>query len=319
VTGMQAVTGMQLSLALKSYEQEDPGSWGYLLSRARVLDRTGVDRVLVSDHVVFGEELEEYARPEIGGQAGGTQPTGPDGCWLEPLTLLSVIAGQTSRIRLCTNILLAALRTPAVLAKQAATLDVLSQGRLDMGVGVGWQKAEYDAAGLPFAGRGRLLEHSLDVCQLLWTRQRASYSSQELTFDNIHSMPKPAQPGGVPIWVSGTVNKRVVARLARYGCRWIPWGPSAAGLSESIRRLRDELAAAGADPGALRVFGNLPVHRSADGSVDVSRTMAAVPELAGIGVTEVTARFPLPDDDEAAEEQLVPLVQAFREAAGRAG
>lgn len=309
---------MLLSVALKSYEQENPGSWGYLLARARLLDQAGVDRVLVSDHVVFGEDLDEYARPEIGGQAGGRQPTGPDGSWLEPLTLLSVIAGQTSRIRLCTNILLAALRTPAVLAKQAATLDVLSEGRLDMGVGVGWQQAEYDAAGLPFAGRGRLLDHTLDVCQLLWTQQRASYSAPELTFDKIHAMPKPAQPGGVPIWVSGTVNKRVVARLARYGCRWIPWGPSAASLGESIKRLRGELAAAGADPAALRVLGNLAVHRNADGSADVSRTMAAVPELAGIGVTDVTARFPLPDADGAAQEQLVPLVQAFRAAAGRA-
>lgn len=308
---------MLLSVALKSYEQEDPGTWGPLLSRARLLDRAGVDRVLVSDHVVFGEDLGEYGRPEIGGQAGGTQPTGPDGSWLEPLTLLSVIAGQTSRIRLCTNILLAALRTPAVLAKQAATLDVLSEGRLDMGVGVGWQKAEYDAAGLAFAGRGRLLEHSLDVCQLLWTQQRASYSAPELTFEKIHSMPKPAQPGGVPIWISGTVNKRVVARLARYGSRWIPWGPSAASLGDSVKQLRDELTVAGADPAALRVLGSLPVHLNAGGLVDVGRTMAAVPELAELGITDVTARFPLPGDDGAAEEQLVPLVQEFRAAAGR--
>ena len=108
----------------------------------------------MSDHVVFGERLEEYGRPEIGGQAGGKQPTGPDGHWLEPLTTLSVLAGMTSRIRLGTNILVAALRRPAVLAKSTATLDVLSGGRLDLGVGVGWQREEYEAAGLDFDGRG---------------------------------------------------------------------------------------------------------------------------------------------------------------------
>jgi probable F420-dependent oxidoreductase len=308
---------VRLSCPLTCYAAEDPGSWAPVLARAALFDRAGVDRLLVSDHIAFGEALDEYARPEIGGQAGGRQPTGPDGHWLEPLTLLSVVAGRTSRIRLCTNILLAALRRPAVLAKSAATLDVLSDGRLDLGVGVGWQQAEYEAAGLPFAGRGRLLEHTLDVCQALWTQQRAAYSSPELEFDGIHAMPKPAQPGGVPIWVSGTVNKRVVARLARYGGRWIPWGPSAADLGESIKRVRDELAAAGADPAALRVFGALTVHRAADGTVDAARTMAAVPDLAAIGVTELTARFPLPDDDHAAEDILAPLVQSFRSAAGR--
>ena len=129
----------------------------------------------MSDHVVFGERLEEYGRPEIGGQAGGKQPTGPDGHWLEPLTTLSVLAGMTSRIRLGTNILVAALRRPAVLAKSAATLDVLSGGRLDLGVGVGWQREEYDAAGLDFDGRGRLLDHTLEVCQTLWREPRAAY------------------------------------------------------------------------------------------------------------------------------------------------
>ena len=139
---------IQLSIGVTSFAAEDPGTWQPLFDAARVADEAGVDRLVVSDHVVFGERLEEYGRPEIGGQAGGKQPTGPDGHWLEPLTTLSVLAGMTSRIRLGTNILVAALRRPAVLAKSTATLDVLSGGRLDLGVGVGWQREEYDAAGL---------------------------------------------------------------------------------------------------------------------------------------------------------------------------
>ena len=128
---------IQLSIGVTSFAAEDPGTWQPLFDAATVADEAGVDRLVVSDHVVFGERLEEYGRPEIGGQAGGKQPTGPDGLWLEPLTTLSVLAGMTSRIRLGTNILVAALRRPAVLAKSTATLDVLSGGRLDLGVGVG--------------------------------------------------------------------------------------------------------------------------------------------------------------------------------------
>ena len=146
----------QLSLHLINLAPEGhTAGWGHLLALARACDAAGIDRVNVSDHVVFGEELEEYAKPEVGGREGGKQPTGPDGHWLEPMTTLAVIAGQTSRVRLGTQILLAALRRPVILAKSAATLDVLSGGRLDLGVGVGWQKAEYEAAGLPFERAGQ--------------------------------------------------------------------------------------------------------------------------------------------------------------------
>src|SRR5207249_1852570 len=81
---------------------------------------------------------------------GRRQPTGPDGHWLEPLTVLTAVAAQTTRVRLGTYILLAALRRPVILAKQLATLDVISRGRVDLGVGIGWQREEYEAAGLDF-------------------------------------------------------------------------------------------------------------------------------------------------------------------------
>src|SRR5437764_2412685 len=199
----------QLSIHIWTFSAEDPGGWGHVLDQAVAADQAGVDRVVVSDHVVFGEHLEAYGRPELGGAEGGRQPTGPDGHWLEPLTVLSVLCGMTSRIRLGTNILIAALRRPVVLAKTAATLDVLSGGRLDLGVGVGWQREEYEAAGLDFGARGRLLDHTLEVCQILWRDSPARIDSEGLSFHSIHQMPHPVQPGGVPIWVSGTLNKRV--------------------------------------------------------------------------------------------------------------
>jgi hypothetical protein len=101
----------ELTIGLTGYAAEDPGSWQWIGDRAVAADIAGVDRVIVSDHVVYGEHLEEYARPEVGGQAGGRQPTGSDGHWLEPLTTLTYVAALTSRVRLRTNIILAALRT----------------------------------------------------------------------------------------------------------------------------------------------------------------------------------------------------------------
>jgi probable F420-dependent oxidoreductase len=268
----------------------------------------------VSDHLVFGENLDAYSDPSIGGQAGGRQPTGPDGAWLEPLVVLTAIAATTTRIRLGTAILLAALRRPAVLAKQLATLDVVSGGRVDLGVGVGWQREEYEAAGLSFEGRGRLLDHTLEVCQTLWTHQRASYSSAELSFDGIHQMPKPAQPGGVPVWISGTVNNAVARRIARFGSGWIPWGSAYADIPTAIAKMKDKVVEFGGDPTELQVQGVARVVKNDDGSIDYTASAAAVPALVEAGVTDV--RFPasLTADPERALDKMSSLVAAFRDA-----
>jgi probable F420-dependent oxidoreductase len=290
-----------------------------LFALARAADAAGVDRLVASDHVVFGERLEEYAKAENGGQAGGKQPTGPDGHWLEPLTTLSVVAGMTSSIRLRTHVLLAALRRPIVLAKSAATLDVLSGGRLDLGVGVGWQREEYMAAGLQFEGRGRLLDHTLEVCQTLWRERRASYDSPELHFEAIHQMPKPLGAGGVPIWISGTIRNTTVRRLARFGARWIPWGPEAHNLAESIPRMKEALDKAGGDAEGLQTVGYLPMVKDAQGELEIGPTMERVPALVAVGVTDFVGVWKIPKGEGAAQEKLRPVVAAFRSAVGREG
>jgi probable F420-dependent oxidoreductase len=309
--------GAQLSAALVSYSADAPSGWHTMFETARLYDRVGIDRLVLSDHVVFGEQLDAYGRPEIGGQRGGKQPTGPDGHWLEPMTTLSVIAGITERVRLSTGILLAALRRPVVLAKSAATLDVLSGGRLDLGVGVGWQREEYEAAGLDFDQRGRLLDHTLEVCTALWTERAAQYESPELAFERIHMMPKPLQTGGVPIWVSGTINARVVDRLCRFGLRWIPWGDHAAEIEKSIATMRERVAAAGAPPDDLEVVANLRVFKTDDGGIDIARTIAPVAPLVAAGATDLRVRLPIREPDAGAEAAVRDLVGAFRVAAGR--
>ncbi|MBE1549372.1 putative F420-dependent oxidoreductase [Mycobacterium sp. OAS707] len=304
----------ELSLYLTTYTDGPHHDWRATLGYAQAMDAAGVDRVVVSDHVVFGENLDAYADPKIGGQAGGRQPTGPDGSWLEPLIVLTAIAATTTRIRLGTAILLAALRRPVVLAKQLATLDVLSEGRMDLGVGVGWQREEYEAAGLSFKNRGRLLDHTLEVCQTLWTQQRASYESAELTFDGIHQMPKPVQPGGVPMWISGTVNNAVARRIARFGSGWIPWGPAYTDMPSAIAAMKDKIREFGGDPTDLQVQGVARAVKRDDGSIDFEASTAGVPALVAAGVTDV--RFPasLSVEPDRAVQELSALVEAFRAA-----
>jgi probable F420-dependent oxidoreductase len=307
----------ELSIYLPCFATEGRAEWSGMLTQAEIADTVGFDRLLVSDHVVFGERLEEYGRPEVGGIEGGVQPTGSDGHWLEPLITLATIAARTSRIRLRTQILLAALRRPVVLAKSVATLDVLSGGRFELGVGVGWQREEYEAAGLSFEGRGRLLDHTLEVCTTLWRERRASYSSPELNFSNIHQMPKPLQNPGVPIWISGTVRRTTASRIARFGVGWIPWGKDASNLATAIPRLKEAIADAGGDPTSLKVVGNVPIVKSKDGRVDAYATMSCVPSLLEVGVTEFLVPVAIPTSRSLAEETLNPIVREFRIATGR--
>lgn len=306
------MTAPQLSLQLRTFTDDPQHDWRSTLALAQVMDAVGVDRVVVSDHVAFGENPGAYADPALGGIAGGRQPTGPDGQWLEPLIVLTALAASTSRIRLGTAVLLAALRRPVVLAKQLSTLDVLSGGRVDLGVGVGWQREEYEAAGLPFERRGRLLDHTLAVCQALWTQNRSSYHSPELSFAGIHQMPKPVQPGGVPIWVSGTVNDAVARRLARFGRGWIPWGPAISEPAVAIAAMKAKIADFGGAPADLQVLGHATTVKGADRAVDIAATVASAPALIDAGVTDVRVTLSLPRDLNQATDLLTELVGAFR-------
>ena len=138
-----------------------------------------------------------------------------------------------------------------------------------------------------------------------------------LQFDAIHQMPKPAQAGGVPIWVSGTINPRVIKRIARFGSGWIPWGPSAKEVGAAIVQMREGVAATGRDPSHIQVVGNLPSVRGSDGKVDIDRSFEAVPALVAAGVTDVRAGLSIPDDASAAQDYLSGVVQKFRAVVGR--
>jgi alkanesulfonate monooxygenase SsuD/methylene tetrahydromethanopterin reductase-like flavin-dependent oxidoreductase (luciferase family) len=132
-------------------------------------------------------------------------------------------------------------------------------------------------------------------------------------------MPKPVDPNGVPIWVSGTVNARAMQRLARFGAGWIPWGAaleSAEDLLEEIPRMREAVARYGRDPAEIQIAGALPLVRGADGAPAIGPTLERLPALLEAGVTDVRASLPAPGDRHAAEDYLAEWVAAFRAVAG---
>ncbi len=251
-----------------------------LLRAAEAADAAGIDALTLVDHVVLGGDLAGYPY--------GAFPGGPEAPWLEPLTILAAIAARTTSIRLATGILIAPLRGAAVLAKTAATLDVLSGGRLDLGVGTGWLPKEYEAAGLSFGERGRLLDDALAVCRSLWRGGPTSYRSPRLAFDDVWCHPTPVQADGIPLWIAGELHARNIGRLIDYASGWIPSpDASTSHVAALAGKLRAALLAADRDPASMRIRIALPVVRDEGRLPLLERSFEAVPELLSLGATDV--------------------------------
>jgi probable F420-dependent oxidoreductase len=283
--------------------------WHRFVDLARAADDAGADRIVVVDHVVMGPHTENYA--------WGTFPVPPEAPWFEPLIVLAAIASATSRVRLATGILIAPLRPAVLLAKQAATLDVLSRGRLDLGVGTGWQREEYDAEGIDFARRGELLSDTLAACKVLWRDTPAALDTPTVSFHDVYCEPKPLQAGGVPLWIGGSLHARNLERLVRWGDAWIPiMGATLADIADGAGRIGEAWRTAGRDPAALQVQAPLPIQRGDDGGPDLARSVAAVPDLVASGATDIHVALRAFNRDPAdAPAVLVELVRRFADAA----
>lgn len=250
-----------------------------LVAIAAQCDRAGVDTVVLVDHVVMGEAFDQYLWGPFNFPNGSP--------WAEPLTLGAAIAGATDRVRIATGILIAGLRPATLLAKTVATLDVLAGGRFDLGVGVGWQPAEYESMGLDFAHRGQLLDDTIGACLALWTQSPASFVSPSIAFDRLWCDPKPIQPGGPPVWFAGTLGPRNVRRISELGHGWIPiMGATDSDVRDGIRLLREQFERAGRDTAELRVRAAAALVKGARG-FDLAASVRATRERACDGTTEI--------------------------------
>ena len=176
---------------------------------------------------------------------GGEFPGSGSGESMEQITLLSYIAGQTSKIRLVTSVLIVPHRNPLIAAKSLATLDLLSGGRLVVGVGVGWMREEFQALGLPpFEERGAVTDEYIRAFKVLWTEDDPHFQGKYISFDDISFLPKPVQKPHPPIWVGGE-SRPALRRTAELADGWYPLGSNPTfpmGTPEQLKAGMERLA-----------------------------------------------------------------------------
>jgi probable F420-dependent oxidoreductase len=251
-----------------------------LTELGRIADDAGIDQLVVPDHVVMGPRLEKYPY--------GRFPLPLEEPWPEPLTLLAALAGASSRVRLGTGVLITPLRPAVLLAKTLATLDVLSRGRLDVGVGTGWQAEEYAAEGLDFERRWGYFDDGLRACRVLWRDAPAAFASPSVSFRDTWCLPRPLQPGGPPLWFGVALGPKNLARVAELGSGWMPMDSRPEALREGVAKLRRAFEAAGRRYDGFGVRAHLAPARRADRSLDLDATRAGVPALLDAGATSIS-------------------------------
>jgi probable F420-dependent oxidoreductase len=175
--------------------------------------------------------------------------------WPDSLVLLSAIAAATTRLRLIAAAIIAPLRHPLLLARQLATLDLLSEGRLVVQPTVSWQREEYDALGVPFGRRGALLDEHLAAWRTLWRDTPASFAGEHYRFAEVYLEPKPWRPEGPRLWFGGsTLGPWIVRRLVEHGHGFHPFGQPTA---HEMAPLVAALTAAGRDMAEIEVVGGI--------------------------------------------------------------
>ena len=207
-----------------------------LVALAVRAEELGFHSVWVHDHVFN----VGHVRERIGGRP-----------YYEPLALLSYVAARTSRVRLGTSVLVLPYHNPIRLAKTAATLDVLSGGRLILGVGVGAIESEMEAMGTPFTQRGAFTDEAIAVMRELWTSDAPRFDGYYSRFDGMAFSPKPTQRP-IPIIIGG-VSRAAIRRVVRTGDGWQPLGLSPDALAHEIATLREEARVCDRDAAAIPV------------------------------------------------------------------
>ncbi|MFI5216389.1 MAG: TIGR03619 family F420-dependent LLM class oxidoreductase [Candidatus Limnocylindria bacterium] len=269
--------GLRVSITLSGLSRLFGNELGAVTDLAAAAEAAGIDQIAVPDHLAIGPRTDRYPY--------GRFPLPPDEPWLEPLTLLAALAGATRQIRLATGVLIAPLRPALLLAKTVATLDVLSGGRVDLGVGLGWQREEFAGAGVPFEGRAARLDDQLRACRALWSGEKVSFHSVTVSFDDLICLPRPVQAGGPPLWFGVAANERNAERIAELGAGWLPMESDPEAIARGVEVLRRAFEKAGRDPAGPSVRANAPVATDAAGRPDLAATLKALPRLRDAGVT----------------------------------
>ena len=261
----------------------------------------GFSSVVVADHLVFPVTIHSRYPYTVSGAFPG------QGDALDQLSLMAFVAGKSRRLRLISSVMILPHRNPVVTAKMLATIDVLSGGRVTVGVGVGWLREEFQALGAPdFDRRGAVSDEYLRIFKTLWTQDPASFRGEFYSFEALRCLPQPTQKPHPPIWVGGH-SKVALRRVARLGDGWHPVGatpavplrpPEMRASLDELRRLAD---AERRDFAALTISFKAPLYdprQGVDGGADrrpfTGSTQAIADDIgiyAGLGVSELIFDF----------------------------
>lgn len=215
---------------------------------AQTAEDAGFDSIWTVEHAVVPADYESaYPYSRSGRMPGGEDTDIPD-----PLVWLAYVAAHTQRIALATGILILPQRNPVIVAKEVATLDVLSGGRVLLGVGVGWLREEFDALGVPFEERGARTDEYVELLRRLWREPEVSHDGAFVHLRRAKSNPKPARDAGVPIVIGGH-TPAAARRAGRLGDGFFPAQGNLDTLPALLEEMRRAAAEAGRDPGGIEI------------------------------------------------------------------
>ena len=287
-----------VSVLTENWTLIDPRDLRGIVRMAQEAEDAGFDMVMVSDHVLLGpsagalgrmENPRDYAMP--GNQDPATE-------WPSSIVLLSAIAAATTRIRIGAIALIAPLRHPLALAKDLATLDLLGEGRLVIQPTVSWHRDEYEALGVPFTKRGRILDEDLEIWSRVWADSPASFNGEFFEFTDVFIDPKPFTPKGPAMWFGGeSLTEPVLRRLVKHGSGYHPLGRPKA---EDVAKLRAGLEAAGRSMDEIEMVGGTRVEfPDATSTASLATALEGIPEQMAMGFTTFCIKPSIFIDDRA--------------------
>ena len=238
-------------------------------------EELGYDSVWASDHVFNVSYVYERI---------GQRP------YYDPLTILAFAAAQTERIALGTSVLVLPYHNPMRLAKQAATLDQLSGGRVVLGIGVGVIDTELEAMGVPFVERGPYTDESIEIMKTLWTEDAPRHEGRFFQFSDMAFSPRPVRPAGIPLLIGGT-SRAAIRRAARHGDGWHPTAMPPEDLAQGIRYLHEQAERADRDPASIPISISVPLQGGRPGrftlGADPAEMRANILAFADVGVSRI--------------------------------
>lgn len=250
---------------------------------AKHAETAGFESLWTVEHVVVPAGYEsKYPYNRSGKMAGGDDAPIPD-----PLIWLSYVAAHTERIRLATGMLILPQRSPLVTAKALATLDVLSSGRVTLGVGIGWLREEFEAIGVPFEGRGRRTDEAIEAMRALWQQDQPSYEGQTVRFHDCRLWPKPVHRR-IPIVIGGH-GEMAARRAGRLGDGFFPGRSKPDEVKPLLQVMRQAAEDAGRDPDSIELTLGAPPDRAVVESLMEMRPDRIVVPPGGFDVDSVKA------------------------------